>query len=558
MLLPGFLLYAGFVLLPAAGVVWLALQRWNGYGPQRFVGLANLSNLWADPAFRHALAHTLAWDGGALGLTAVGLGVALLAWRAHRGTVGLAVLFFPILLPQIVVAAIWVLALSPLAGLVNTVLTGIGLGRFAVAWLGDPRLALWALFVAWAWSSLGAGAVICRAALAGIGREYVELAFVEGAGWLWRLRHVTVPGIRRSIAIAALINLALAGQVFDLIYVTTGGGPGDATMTLPLDMYGRAFGGRTGEGAAVALIQVVAAMALAGLALVVVRRDAGMATGEWGRARADIPRAAPTLGLALLAVLALLPVIWLVGVALGLTGITIGPAATWDPRTWQLAGIASAWAGGLSAAIVTSLWFSLTTVVATLALALPAAFAINRSEARVLRGALLGLLAFGLFQPASVLIIPLFSLLRQLGLLDSPWGVLLPEVARALPVAVLLLWAWLGQLPREILDAAEVDGAGFGRQLLSVAVPLSRPALLAAGVWAFLTSWNEYLLPTVVSQDGTLSTVPTVLATFVGRVDTAYTALAAGTLLAMVPVLGLYLGLHRAARVMSGAPAGGE
>src|SRR4029077_3114091 len=119
-----------------------------------------------------------------------------------------------------------------------------GLGGLTRAWLGDPGLALKALFVAWAWASVGIGSLILSAGLRTIGREYLDVARLEGGGPLWRLCHVTLPGMRRSIAVALLVNVALAAQVFDLVFVTTGGGPGNATMILPLDMYGRAFGGR--------------------------------------------------------------------------------------------------------------------------------------------------------------------------------------------------------------------------------------------------------------------------------------------------------------------------
>jgi ABC-type glycerol-3-phosphate transport system permease component len=125
-----------------------------------------------------------------------------------------------------------------------------------------------------------------------------------------------------------------------------------------------------------------------------------------------------------------------------------------------------------------------------------------------------------------------------------------------MPFAVLVLWAFLTQLPPGVLEAAEVDGATPLRQMLHVALPLARPALVVVGVWAFVTSWNEYLLPTLVSQDGSLQTVPTLLASFIGHYDTQYGPLAAGSLMAAFPALALYLvgrrpagtGLARAVR----------
>jgi raffinose/stachyose/melibiose transport system permease protein len=90
--------------------------------------------------------------------------------------------------------------------------------------------------------------------------------------------------------------------------------------------------------------------------------------------------------------------------------------------------------------------------------------------------------------------------------------------------------------------------------MVSIALPLARPALYVAAIWAFVASWNEYLLPTVVSQDGSLQTVPTLLATFIGKYDTQFGLLAAGSLMAMLPTVVIYLTLRRSAsRGLTGA-----
>jgi len=107
-----------------------------------------------------------------------------------------------------------------------------------------------------------------------------------------------------------------------------------------------------------------------------------------------------------------------------------------------------------------------------------------------------------------------------------------------------VLWGFLAQAPPEVLEAARIDGASPLQQMLRVALPLARPAILAVTVWVFVSSWNEYLLPTVVSQDGSLQTVPTLLAGFIGSYDTEYGLLAASALLSMLPSLVLYLALR--------------
>ena len=160
------------------------------------------------------------------------------------------------------------------------------------------------------------------------------------------------------------------------------------------------------------------------------------------------------------------------------------------------------------------------------------------------RGRALGLtlLAVGLFQPTEVLLIPLFSLLQVSGLFNTSLGVILPEIARILPLAILLLWGALRGLPAELVQAAAADGAAPRQILVRVALPLALPTVTVVAVWTFLSSWNEYLLPTIVLQDESLQTVPVALGHFIGRVDTQYALIATGTLLASAPLLAVYAG----------------
>ncbi len=489
--------------------------------------------------------HSVWWELAATVIpTTLGLGLALLA-RAG-GTRGLvsATLIVPVLLPATVVASVWVLVYSPLSGLLNTVLRDLGLGRLARGWLGDPHLVLRAFFVAWLWSAIGVGTLIVSAGLRSIGREYLELAAVEGASPIQRFRYVLFPGVRRALVLAALVNAALAAQVFDLIFSTTGGGPGNAAMLIPLDEYGRAFGGRTGQGAAVACVFVLVCIALAVIALTLGRSGEGLSTGEERDVHPGGLGRTIAAGVSVaVALLMLMPLGWLLLVALGLAGVQPGAqSAGIDPQTWVWGNLGTAWNAGMGGAVETSLLLALGAVVLAMVLAAPAAFCLaTLVRSKPLRYGIGAILVAGLFQPTPVLIIPLFSLLRQIHLLDSVWGVILPEVARDLPFTILILWGFLAQLPRHVLEAAEIDGAGPLRRMAQVALPLARPALVVVAIWAFVTSWNEYLLPTLVSQDGSLQTVPTLLGSFIGHYDTQYGPLAAGALIATAPSLMLYL-----------------
>jgi raffinose/stachyose/melibiose transport system permease protein len=546
-LIPALLAVGVFTLYPLLEAVRLAFYHWDGYGAQTFVGLENIRFLSGDQVARTAFGHSLVWLVAAAVLpTAAGLAIAMLVANARAASLWLALIFFPALLPPTVVATTWLLLFSPFAGPINPLLGDAGLQRLAIAPLGDAHQALPALFLAWAWSALGVGVLLFWSALRGVGREFYQIALVEGASAWWSFTHVTLPALRRTAAVVALVNVVLAGQVFDLVYISTGGGPGYATLILPLDMYARAFGGKTGQGAAVALAQLALVAVIAGLIFILTRRHEAFSRGELLDARrSNVLGSIPALAAVLLS---MFPLVWLLR-----AGFLPGRALLLANQSPSLSAISdnlrAAWNLGMSSAVPRSLVLAAAVVAGTLALSVPAgyslAFLIRKSS---VRAGSLALMIVCLIQPAPVLIVPLFSLLRALRLLDNPLGIVLPEVALAVPLATLAVWAGISGLAREPLLAARADGASAWQTLWLIALPLAAPAVAVAAAWAFLTSWNQYLLPTVVSQDGSLSTVPTVLGSFSGAYDTQFGLLAAGAVLGVVPILLLYLALTTSTR----------
>jgi ABC-type sugar transport system permease subunit len=541
-LLPAFIPIALFTLWPLEETGRLSLVRWDGFGPQHFIGLDNFSSLAADSTFRTACLHSIEWMlGGAVLATLLGLGLALPLHAERGGVPALSVLFFPALLPATVVASIWLLVLSPSSGLLNAFLRAIPLNGSLLAPLGNPGQALPALFIAWLWSSVGVGTLFFWTSMRTISREFYEMALAEGANAWWRFTHVTLPALRRTAGIVMVLNTALSGGVFDLVYITTGGGPGYASLILPVDVYSRAFGGKTGQGAAGAVVQIALVLLISAAALLLLRRDEPYTTSEVeGPARARGIRLASLFAF-VIALFSLVPLLWLLR-AVALPGRSLALGNSGPSWAALFDNLRSAWDTGLAAALGPSIALASCVVVVTVLLTVPAGFALaNMVRAHWLRVPLLIIIAIALLQPGPVLVIPLFSLLRAWHLIDNPLGIVLPEIARALPLAILAVWAALSGVARDPLEAARVDGASDWQTMVLVALPLARPALAVAAVWAFMTSWNEYLLPTVVSQNGSLTTVPTALGGFAGAYDTQFGALAAGTLISALPALGLFL-----------------
>lgn len=256
---PAFAVYAVFFLWPLAHLIQLSTLRWSGLGPRAFVGLQNYRSFFAaDPNAWLAFRHNLAWLLAAMVVPLViGLSLAVLLARSRlRGRLLFRTVYFlPQVLSSVVVGVIWRGMYNPNYGAVNSILGTVGLGMVARGWLGDRVTALPALFVAWSWIHYGFCMVIFLAALQGIEETYYDAAKVDGANALQQIWHVALPFIRRPLAIVILLTAISAFQVFDLVLVTTNGGPASATLVLSLHMYNQAFTyDKVGYGSAVAVV----------------------------------------------------------------------------------------------------------------------------------------------------------------------------------------------------------------------------------------------------------------------------------------------------------------
>jgi raffinose/stachyose/melibiose transport system permease protein len=176
-------------------------------------------------------------------------------------------------------------------------------------------------------------------------------------------------------------------------------------------------------------------------------------------------------------------------------------------------------------------------VVATSALA---AFTFARIAYRG-REVIYTLFVLGLLFPSAVAILPLYILVRGLGLLDNPLGVALPQAAFALPLTVVILRPFFRSIPRELEDAARIDGCSTFGFFWRVLLPLSRPALATVSVLAVVNSWNQFLLPLIVLSGSEQWTLPLGVMNFSTEYTQDIARVLAFTTLAMIPALGFYL-----------------
>ncbi|WP_421107265.1 carbohydrate ABC transporter permease [Streptomyces sp. NEAU-S77] len=264
-ILPALLVYAVFLLYPFGQSVWLSFVHWDGLTAATPAGFDNYRDLFGDPALRAPFAHALLLLVFYSALpVAIGLllAAAMSRVRIHGMTFFRTVLFLPQVLALIVVAVAWRSMLAP-DGLLNDTLRAVGLGSLARPWLGDYTWALPAVGVIGTWVGTGLCMVLFLAGVQRIPRELYEAARIDGAGPVREFLAVTLPALRPHIAVALTLTIVAGLRNFDLIYVTTSGGPGNATSVPAYEVYHRAFEtNQVGSAAAVGVALTVLIFAL--------------------------------------------------------------------------------------------------------------------------------------------------------------------------------------------------------------------------------------------------------------------------------------------------------
>lgn len=224
------------------------------------------------------------------------------------------------------------------------------------------------------------------------------------------------------------------------------------------------------------------------------------------------------------------------------------------PRAWQWQNFVTVLSqSGFWQPLVNSIFVTLATVVLLLIVAAPMSFVLARVQFRG-REAVFNLVLAGLLFPATMAILPLYVTLRNLGLLNSLFGVIFPQVAFSLPTTVLILRNFFRAIPQELEDATYIDGGSTIDFFWRILLPLARPSLAVVGMLAMVGSWNSFLLPLVVLNDANLWTVPLGVTQFQGE-HTVDLALSMTYLtLAMVPAVIFYLFAER--HLIAGLTAG--
>jgi multiple sugar transport system permease protein len=249
------------------------------------------------------------------------------------------------------------------------------------------------------------------------------------------------------------------------------------------------------------------------------------------------------------------PLLWLVSVSLKSPREFASITPSLLPKNPDLSNYTQALTEqGLIRSMLNSLQVSVATTVLVVIVSLPVAYALARFRSR-LRPITNGWILVSQVFPVILIVIPLFMILRPLHLTNTIPGVVIVYMVWSMPFALWMLQGYVAAVPRELEEAASVDGASRVRTIVSIVMPLLRPGLIATAMFTFISAWNEFFFALVLLQDPQLKTLPLVLARFVGAEGQVQIGpLAAASVLATVPSLVFFAFLQR--RLTSGLLSG--
>ncbi len=535
-----------------------SLFKWNGFGPlEDFIGVDNYARALSDPVFVSAIGHNFFIVGLSLVVQGpIAIGVALLLNRKLRGRrLFRVIIFIPYVLSEVVVALAWRLILQP-NGSFDSLMAAVGLADLRQLWLADTGLVIWTLFAILTWKYVGFGDHPAPRRAPGHPRG-------ARGGRSARRRDLVADAALRHTPTARTDDPDLGVPVDHRVpaAVRPGLGPdrwrsrrrdpddGDLhgavrlpTLTARVRQRGRGHPLRHLAGLRARLPALRppsgSRRRIDPEGRMTTQTEGRMTAMDAGMRRRSIDFSRPLIYvIALVCVgITIVPVLYVVIKGFGTTADLNANPAGWPDlfTTANYAGVLTSstfWTQVLNSTVA-----ALGTTVGVVALGVMAAFVIARYEFRG-RDALYGLFTAGLLFPLTVAVLPLYLLLKNLGLLGSIAGIIIPQVAFQLPVTIIILVPFLRAIPAELEDAAVIDGSSRLGFFLRILLPLSGPGLVTVGVLAFVASWNAYLLPLLTLGRPEAYTLPLGVQYYSTAYSQDTAAVLAFTSLAMLPAV---------------------
>lgn len=240
--LPVVVLFCIFTIYPFIGSFYYAFTRWDGFTEPVFIGLGNFKRLFTGGSFLISFRNTIFFAlSGLLISNVLSLCIALALQSAGKWKAILRTMFYlPGVVSFVTMSIVWS-SIYHYNGAINQILRSVGLESWALDWLGTYQTVIPALVVILVWSGMGFGVIIFIAGLNSIPKELYEAADIDGAGAIAKFKTVTFPLLMPSITVVTFLGLVTTLKLFDLPFIMTGGGPGDASNTMAMIIFKQAF-----------------------------------------------------------------------------------------------------------------------------------------------------------------------------------------------------------------------------------------------------------------------------------------------------------------------------
>ncbi|MDQ4085849.1 MAG: ABC transporter permease subunit, partial [Actinomycetota bacterium] len=610
-LTPTLVLVTVVVAYPAVEMVRTSLLDISSIGlAQGFAGLDNYTNLFSEPALGGVVANTVTWVVVVVGVTLV---VSLaLAQLLHKRFVGRTLVRWALIVPWasslVMTATVWRYIYERDFGMLNRLLLDLGLIGAPVDWFREPGTVLWCLIFIGIVVSIPFATYVFLAGLQTIPDDLYEAARIDGAGSWQIYRQVTLPLLRPAFLVALVLNVIYVFNSFPIIWIITGKLPGNDADTTVTYMYKIAFTSDLdpGEAGAMAVLNVLFLLIVVTFYLRRVRWDdedevgegrAGVVSRSWSALRDHVSEAARpmrlTAGRALVRLGTALGRLWhpVRPVGLPVVGACVAAfflapyavmllsalksdadlfrsPALYLPSEWRWRNFVDVWSAiPLADYLFASLVIAVAATLIVLCVSLPAAYFVARHRFRGRRLFLYVVLVTQMFAPVALVV----GIYREVvladtflaavdpdwGAINTYWAIILINAAFNLAFSVWILNGYFASIPREIEEAAMIDGLSRLRAMIHVVLPVAKPGIVTAVIFTFIQVWNEFVVARTIFNDPTThkQTLTVGINQFVGLYETQYQYLFVASLIGIVPVVVLFAAIER--HLVSGLTAGG-
>ncbi len=600
---PLVILLFGLIAYPLVRALILSFYNYTGITNRGYVGLQNYERLWDNNQYRDSVVTTIKYATIAVffkfwfGL----LAATLLHWSALRfRSVFTGLVLLPWIIPDIVAALTWRGIYDPIFGGLNQLLLKLGVIDQGIAWLGDYELALPSVIAVNVWKGIPFFTIVLLAGLKAIDTEMYDAAAVDGANSWRRFVDITLPSLRYVIIVGCLLSLIWTLNAFGQVFLLTGGGPGGTTRVFSILAYEYAIAGlRYSAGVAVAM-SVVPALLILIIVLGRVMQGAETGTGEprqgvlattwstmmwpfrmviggifavltfildsiervftvagdgiknaylrgdpdregaWRRVTGRVGFVGNYAILGVLLFFLLFPFYWVVVTAFKTNEQMRTSESVFWPSPWTIQHFDfmlnqtdfPTWFGNTVQVAVVSCGISV--LVGALG-----AYALVRLQ-WVGSGILSTAILFTYLMPTVMLFIPLYRIFTELKLTDTLGSLMIAYPTFGLPFATWLLMGYYRSLPRELEEAALIDGANHFQAFFRIILPLMTPALMAVALFAITAAWDEFLFAFVFITSESNRTLPVGLGMMVIGDIFPWGQMFAASIMTTIPVVILY------------------